>query len=217
MKKQILNFLMKKEMLKVLALLFITSYTPLIFELGRETQSQLTALELSKHFSLEANNLEVGKEINLEQKSISLQKVILAKATHIGKVKIEDLGDSYKDKILYNIHKTDENNPFAIRTLGKIITTKTIYNTDNILSKAWDIIKENTLEIFANFSIIEKAYAQTNFKWYGYSSNYQYTEKYIDENTVERTYDDGAILRYEMDNQGNSIPLSFRWINLPRN
>jgi hypothetical protein len=62
------------------------------------------------------------------------------------------------------------------------------------------------------FFAISAAYAQLGFNWYGHDENYQFCEEYIDRFTIRRYYDDGWVLEYNVDEQGHSIPSSFRWI-----
>jgi hypothetical protein len=59
---------------------------------------------------------------------------------------------------------------------------------------------------------IKKAYANEKFEWYGHANDRNFTEKYTNQKTIRRYYDDGWILEYKVDKKRKSILSSFRWI-----
>lgn len=90
--------------------------------------------------------------------------------------------------------------PFDITQIGMIIARKT-QPTFSI----WDYIA----------SINDgNAYAQSaqKFEWNGHEDDYNFTEKFIDEETVYRYYEDGCILSYKVSKSRKSEPTSFVWI-----
>jgi hypothetical protein len=90
------------------------------------------------------------------------------------------------------------NDPLDIEVVGRIIAQRT---------------KMVSLPKFAlSFDYIQLAYGQEAFQWYGHERNYRFREEMINKNTVKRIYDDGWILEYQANDQGRSIPSSFRWI-----
>lgn len=71
-------------------------------------------------------------------------------------------------------------------------------------------VKPVPIVSFSEFT--KNAYAGGKFNWYGHKRNRKFTEKYIDSNTIQRYYDDGWVLEYDVDKKGKSISSSFRWI-----
>ena len=183
----------------------LSSYTNFVFTFGRFVESRKTGIALKNEFSLLAENLQNG-EINPSEQSVKLQNVYL--------VKYPESQLSGNKKIIYKIHQITDD-ALKIRRIGSISTNSNKVETGQALGSFLESIKESTLGVISNFSIIEKAYAQTTFKWNGYEKNYDFDEEYIDQNTVRRTYYDGAILEYKIDSKGSSIPTSFRWIKQP--
>ena len=189
--------------ISIFSLGVLSSYTNFVFTFGRFVESRKTGIAVKNEFSLLAENLHNG-EINTSEQSVKLQNIYL--------VKYPESQVPGNKKIIYKIHQITDN-ALKIRRIGSISTNNNQIETGQLLGIFFETIKESTLEVISNFSIIEKAYAQSTFKWNGYEKNYDFYEEYIDQDTVRRTYYDGAILEYKIDLNGTSIPTSFRWIN----
>lgn len=77
------------------------------------------------------------------------------------------------------------------------------------LGNVWSIFSINMLP-----SVTSTAYAQpTAFNWYDHEKDMDFTEKFVDPETVNRKYNrDGCILEYKVDGSRRSVPSSFKWI-----
>ena len=64
----------------------------------------------------------------------------------------------------------------------------------------------------AQVTSLSKAWAAEGFDWHGHRNDYNYTEKFVDADTVNRTYTDGCVLEYKVTKSRSSNPSSFRWI-----
>ncbi len=62
--------------------------------------------------------------------------------------------------------------------------------------------------------MIEKGYGFTaaEFNWNGHKNDYNFKEVFVSKTTIYRTYSDGCILAYDVDEGRKSMPSSFRWI-----
>ena len=207
--KEIINTIRLATTISTIGLLSITTS----FEIGRiSQQNNLTSLKLYKNFNLLAKNLIKDNEIILETGTVSLEEITLAEAD-------ERTQNLYPNKEIYFILKRT-GDPKNVREIGSIITDKTIGNTNKTLEKILESLGEilRSSDILSNLSLIEKAYAHIPniFEWHGYENNYDYYEKYIRRDLIERRYSDGAVLQYNMSSTGHSIPSTFKWIILPK-
>jgi len=60
----------------------------------------------------------------------------------------------------------------------------------------------------------DKSLPPADFNWYIHKGDYNFSEVHIDKNTVHRTYSDGCILEYKMNDGRKSIHSSFKWIRV---
>jgi hypothetical protein len=201
-------FRIKKKLLSLIlaltaALGAFGSYTKLVYALGRLNKSEMTAIELQKLFDFQAE-IEEG-EIDLADKIINLQNIYLARYF----IPVE------QNKEVYIVRKI-VNRPTITVEVGSITTNREIIEQDEHLKDFWESIQKIVSFTSSNFGLIEKAYAQQLFQWHSYENNYDFREEYIDRFTIRRYYDDGAILEYKVDDEGTSIPETFKWIKLPQ-
>jgi hypothetical protein len=98
------------------------------------------------------------------------------------------------------IHRIDDQDDLDIQQIGLIVAQRCPI--------------KNILPFFSNSNNLFKvAYAQSSsFNWYGHQNNRNFKEKYVDNKTVHRIYNDGWILEYKLDATGRSIPSSFIWV-----
>ena len=178
-----------------------SSYTMLVYELGRSTLSD-HGITLLRKFSFKSIFSE--KDLDVDKSTINLDKLYLVKAL----IQPSDTEDLY-------IVKQITNDPRAIITTGSVVTKKQQTN-QNEYFKAFVKFLQKFLSLdLSNLTLTEIAYAQQTFEWYGYENNYDFHEKYIDELTIRRFYGDGAVLEYKVNSQGASIPSTFKWIKRP--
>ena len=52
---------------------------------------------------------------------------------------------------------------------------------------------------------------EREFEWYGHEDNFEFQEKYIDTHTIQRSYANGWILKYDVDENGASMAETFEW------
>ncbi len=197
---------LKISAISLSSLSLILGYTKLVFSLGVSHQYKETAIEVRKKFHLTIENLQ-DKGIALEGKIINIDNIFLAEY-----LVYEGSGNGNK---VYKLHRINPRIPSDIKIIGSVSTDdKTTTKTTNPIDFLQEITNFTSQSI-SNFSLIEIAHAQQEFNWYGYEDNYDFQEKYTDEYTVRRSYDDGAILEYKIDLNGSSIPESFKWIERP--
>ena len=91
---------------------------------------------------------------------------------------------------------------FTVVEVGKIIAKV----GQEKLSWPWSLFAINLT------SGIAHAASPVNFSWNGHQGDYNFTEKFVNEDTVNRLYSDGCMLEYKVDAERRSIPESFKWI-----
>jgi len=153
-----------------------------VYALGRNTQEKHTAVMLDAPF---------GMALNLDSKQVRLDNLVLIK---------DPMASSllYKDVELFSLRQIVSD--FDIVQLG------TVAAKVNKQSISWP------WSMFAGELSSGVAHAADNFSWNGHAGDFNYTEKFIDEDTVHRFYSDGCVLGYKVDDNRRSIPSSFRWI-----
>jgi hypothetical protein len=128
--------------------------------------------------------------LSVDQTEVRLDRVDLV-------LRQDELADS--GQLMYDVHRFDPATG-KVDTVGLIIADK----------------PEN--KAFADFfriaavDLIASAQAQERFDWHGHESNFRFSEKFISKTKVRRTYDDGWVLEYDVDEKRNAIATSFRWV-----
>jgi hypothetical protein len=176
--------------IKISALLSITgfflAYSFAVFQLGCWLQNQGTAIALNRPFDMYLNLGQDDVRELTKSSRLELKNMILLQGEYI---------PAQEDRFLLRLRRIVDYDTIAV---GKIIAQK---------GKIIDIP-----HIGHDWFAMQGAYAQQKFKWYGHEKNYQFREEFIDSHTIRRYYDDGWILEYKIDEQGRSIPSTFRWI-----
>lgn len=185
----------------IISVSILGSYTNLVYLIGQHKQAERTGIELKEFFSFQTKKLNYS-EINTTDQSIELKNIYL--------VKFPD--DSLPNNMnVYKVHQITDD-PSTIRIVGRIDTNQRKVNFLEKFKDLFDNAKDPLPDLFSELTIIKKAHAQSKFNWNGYENNRNFSERYIDEYTVRRYYQDGAILEYKISSQGVSIPTSFKWI-----
>ncbi|MCC0179679.1 hypothetical protein I4641_22270 [Waterburya agarophytonicola K14] len=180
----------------------LSSYTSFVYSLGKHKQSEKTGIELKEIFSIRAFKLN-NEEFNTTDNSVRLNNIYLATYPK----------DSTPNGIsLYRIHKLDFSNPLAIRVVGTIDNQKIQLDPQPRIGDVFNDINDSVQNAIEEFSLTQKAHAQSTFSWNGYETNYNFYEEYLNKDTVRRYYQNGAILEYKISSQGVSIAASFKWI-----
>lgn len=157
-----------------------------VFKLGQQYQVSGEALSLHRLFSM---NLELGKD-----------------ATGNKKINFRDL------------YLLESKVPSPIP--GKAFLEIRRYNEEGGTEKVGSIhaVKPDIKPVprVSLPELTKTAYAAGKFNWHGRMHNRNFSEKYTSKKTIRRYYDDGWVLEYKVDNNGNSIGSSFRWIKKGR-
>lgn len=127
--------------------------------------------------------------LEVEGKQVDYQKLILLKDPM--------LVSASKDTVIYSLREIKDE--FDITPVGKIVAT--VEKTE--LSWPWSM--------FA-ISITKQAMASDGFNWNGHKEDLNYTEEFIDQETIHRTYGDGCVLEYKVNTDRKSLRPSFKWI-----
>jgi len=157
-----------------------------VFKLGQQYQVSGEALSLNRLFSL---NLVIEKSEN-ENKKINFRDLYLLESKEPSPIP----GKAFLEIRRYNDDGGTEK-------IGSIHAVKPgIKPVPRVSLPEWT----------------RNAYAADNFEWHGHKHKRNFSEKYINSNTIRRYYDDGWVLEYNVDKKGNSISSSFRWIKKGR-
>ena len=190
---EIVKSLSLKALISIMTL-FI-GYTTLIFLSGQVFQANMMVVEFERPFGITMNH------------PFSTQLV----------KKLENGEFPYPDLIAtpdYSFNNGDENKIIAKLRLRRSENDGPIY--DEIGTLITD--KNNITSTFGNisYSLLGKAYAQDDakedFDWENHKNNYDFYEKFVNKTTIHRYYDDGWILEYKVDRQGQSISSSLKWV-----
>ena len=68
------------------------------------------------------------------------------------------------------------------------------------------------LWFFGSNEITNKAMAEESFEWHNHINNKKFYEEYVDENTIRRYYDDGWVLEYKVDENGDTVDATLNWV-----
>jgi len=90
---------------------------------------------------------------------------------------------------------------FDIVPIGSIVAAV----EDSKLTGIWGVLFSYSPQL------INEAQAG-DFNWNGHQSDFNFKEEFINKQTVYRTYQDGCILAYDVDNNRKSAHGTFRWI-----
>jgi hypothetical protein len=157
------------------------------FAIGRYTYQRDTAVRLESPFAM---------RITLNDKDHDFSALTL--------IKDPLLASESKDVVRLSLREIQS--PFDVVQVGIVVAQV----EKSELGKVWSIFSINIVP-----SISKNAYAQpAEFNWYGHQTDYNFTEQHIDEDTVHRTYSDGCILEYKMNQSRRSVPSSFKWIKV---
>jgi hypothetical protein len=155
------------------------------FALGRYSYQQSSAVLLESPFAM---------RITLDNQQHDFNSLTL--------IRDPSLPTMSEDKITLSLREVKS--AFDVAQVG-IVVAKV---EKSELSNVWSIFSLNLMPSVSNI-----AYAQpAGFNWHGHDQDFNFTEKFIDQNTVNRNYVDGCILEYKVDDNRRSVPDSFKWI-----
>lgn len=100
---------------------------------------------------------------------------------------------------------------FDVAEVGKIIAK----DDQEELSWPWSMFAESEVEEDRAVAMTKVDITLTsawNFNWNGHLGDYNFTEKFVSEDTVNRFYSDGCVLEYKVDADRRSIPDTFKWL-----
>lgn len=157
------------------------------FAIGRYSYQRDTAVMLESPFAM---------RITLENQQHDFNSLTLIRDPSLPTVS--------EDKITLSLREIKS--AFDIIQVGIVVAKLEKSELGNV----WSVFSVNMIP-----SITSTAYAQpTNFNWYGHEKDTDFTEKFIDPETINRKYSDGCILEYKVDGSRRSVPNSFKWIKV---
>jgi hypothetical protein len=184
---QILKLVLKVKYKTVIMLLGIIAIgLGGAFTAGKYSQQKETAVMLESPFAMRI----VIDDVNYDFENLTLIK-------DPTKISITE------DKIVLSLREIKS--PFDIQQVGNIVARVEIEK----ISKFWDIFVNNSIDI------VSESHAKDNeFDWNGHENDLNFTERFVEKDTVNRYYSDGCILEYRVDENRRSIPDSFFWIRI---
>jgi hypothetical protein len=191
----LLSMLKSLSMKAIVSLVgIIVAYTSIIFGIGSYVVMKSSGIALSHPFdmriSVRENDMDRNESgrINYKLTGLILSEPPWDNVTQKHKkcyVVFRDFGD------------------LKIEKIGQI---ECLVEKSSIL----DIVKKG-ISIISPTGLVNTAFAQ-NFSLGVHQNDNNYTQSFVDQNTIRRTYSDGCVLQFKIDANGVAIIESFVWI-----
>ena len=163
---------------------FVFAFFGTAFAIGKYMQEKETAVMLESPFSM---------RIEIAEKKYDFSNLTLTKDP--------SMPPPEEGKVILSLREIQS--AFDIIPVGLVVAKV----DPNKAKSVWQVI-------ISQADVSNKAYADTpiNFDWRGHENDYNFTERFIDPSTIQRTYSDGCILEYDVDKGRRSVHSSFRWV-----
>ena len=173
----------------------IFSYTSLVYFIATKIQTEKTAIALGDSFdiSIQENEIQKCAEFSNQEK-ITCKNLFL----------LENISPNGTNSLHFQIRKIKDGDPLDIYPIGTVKANKSEPAKFPFISTSLNIDQIDQPE--------SEQDSQPNFNWYGHDDNSEFHEKYIDQHTIQRYYEDGWILEYKVDQDERSIASTFKWI-----